>query len=603
MVNGVRSFRNLLADSAGNRGRILLAAVLTAALALRVAAFFSLKQSIYFDTLLIDEKIYHNWAVRIADGTFAANGVYEMAPLPAYLWAFIYRVLSPDPVHIRWLNILLGTAVCYFIYRIGKTLGGVGVGIGAALLAALYQPFVFYSVVPLKTALAVFLFAASICFFLEALDSGDWRRFALCGVGLGLLANVRPQALAILPLPVLAVAVLHGKEKPGVKASLKRVLLYLAGFALAVSPFVIRNYRVAGQWGLTVSQGGFNLYIGNHLGHSDPYYRPVPFTSTVPSEQGIQFTIEASRRVGRKLTAQDASKYWTREVLTTAMEQPVAVARKLLLKTLAVFNRFEPGNNYHIGFMGDHVPFFKAPLPGYGLVLPLAMTGLVLLIRRSLKIQAVAAILLLYGATLVLFHCSTTYRLPMLVLLIPLSAAGIAEAVRRFPGARHRSLLPALAGLGLFGVLTVLPVPGTGDLSAYTNMHAIILNSRGRSAEAVRYWERSLEMKGAYSLFAAYSLAARAAEKGDFPAALKLLDRIPDQSYASAMKYGFTADILMRLGQGRQAVAALEKSLSINSGQRRARAKLAAFFKRRDPARARLEMEKLRYIESFYNVF
>jgi len=59
---------------------------------------------------------------------------------------------------------------------------------------------------------------------------------------------------------------------------------------------MIRNYMVAGSFQLTTSQMGFNLYLGNNPQNPTPYYRPVPFAITSPFQQGIQFTIEASRR-------------------------------------------------------------------------------------------------------------------------------------------------------------------------------------------------------------------------------------------------------------------------------------------------------------------
>jgi hypothetical protein len=55
---------------------------------------------------------------------------------------------------------------------------------------------------------------------------------------------------------------------------------------LALSPFMIRNYLVAGKFALTTSQGGFNLYLGNNLGNPDPYYRPVPFGDIFPFRAG-----------------------------------------------------------------------------------------------------------------------------------------------------------------------------------------------------------------------------------------------------------------------------------------------------------------------------
>ena len=92
---------------------LLLAAILLLALILRIVALLSLKESIYFDYLLWDERLYHNWAMKIANGTFQSSSVYEMAPLPAYFMAFIYRLFSPDVIYVRIVNIILGVLTCY----------------------------------------------------------------------------------------------------------------------------------------------------------------------------------------------------------------------------------------------------------------------------------------------------------------------------------------------------------------------------------------------------------------------------------------------------------------------------------------------------------
>ena len=146
---------------------LLLSAILLLALILRIVALLSLKESIYFDYLLWDERLYHNWAMKIAKGTFHSSSVYEMAPLPAYLMAFIYRIFSPDILYIRILHIIFGVLTCFLIYLIGKEMADRTVGLIACLIACLYKPFIFYSIVPLKTALSVFLFAL-MCYLLSS---------------------------------------------------------------------------------------------------------------------------------------------------------------------------------------------------------------------------------------------------------------------------------------------------------------------------------------------------------------------------------------------------------------------------------------------------
>jgi len=340
-------------DTITNRhGHLLLAGILFLALMLRITALVDLSHSVYFDFLLWDERVYHEWAKKIADGTFTSGSVYEFAPLFAYITAFIYKMLSPDIFHVRILNIIFGVLTCWLIYLIGTTLANKRIGLFACLIACLYKPFIFYSIVPLKESLSTFLFALTVYLFAAAMEKSgilSLRTGILIGslgIAAGLLINVRPNAVVILPVIPLFLLWYAYRNVPSLKKLSLILILYIAGVSVALSPFVIRNYLVAGKVGLTTTQTGFNLYFGNNPGNPDPYYRPAPFASSSPFEQGIQFTIEASRRMGKRSSSDEASRYWTGEVLRMAMSEPAAFIRKLWQKTLVLFNRFEACDHY-----------------------------------------------------------------------------------------------------------------------------------------------------------------------------------------------------------------------------------------------------------------
>jgi len=227
-----------------NPGPILLS-ILLLALLLRIVALFDFKDSLYFDHLLADEKLYHDWAVKIAEGRFDSTAVYEFAPLPAYVMALVYKLFSADVLYIRYLNILLGTFTCFWIYLIGKEIGDRAAGLTAGLAAAVYKPFILYSIVPLKTALSLFLFALTVYFFLSTFRSKPLTRTLLLGISAGLLVNVRPNSLVLLPLFAAGVAIFLYRERLSVKFISTLMAIYMLGLSLALTPFLIRNYRVA----------------------------------------------------------------------------------------------------------------------------------------------------------------------------------------------------------------------------------------------------------------------------------------------------------------------------------------------------------------------
>ena len=570
---------------------LLLAAIL------RLAAFLSLRSTIYFDYLLYDEGFYHDWAVKIADGTWHSRSVYEFAPLYAYVMAGVYKLFSPSPVYIRYLNLISGVLTCLFIGLVGREMAGQRLGLAAMLLAAFYKPLIFYSLVPLKTAFSVLLFSLFMWFFLSGLNhAGRFRAWLMCGLVAGLMINVRPNYLVVLPVVMAAILVTAYRDHLPAKDWMTKAILLLAGFGIAISPFVLRNYRVAGKLALSVSQAGFNFYIGNNLETDLPYYRPVPFASSSPFFQGTQFNIEAGRRVGHRLSPREGSAYWIDATLQQARNAPRAFAKKIGLKTLAFFNRFEAGDHYHIGFISQFAPFFRLPLLSFGFILAMAMAGLAAGAAVNRKIFAAGMVFIVYGLTLIAFFCNSRYRLPVVVILIPLAIYGINHFIQ---ACRSRKLRKA-AGLLAVALLTLfvshLPVPGTRDMSAYYNTHALVLSRQGRIDEALPYWQMTSDMKQSYSAGADLALAGVYLRGGQREKALAHLAQIPSRSFVAAEKFELLGDMAVRDGDFVKALGQYRASIRINAGRLDVRRKLIRILEDINPEAA--GREKKAYLDT-----
>jgi tetratricopeptide (TPR) repeat protein len=349
-----------------------------------------------------------------------------------------------------------------------------------------------------------------------------------------------------------------------------------------------------------VSELGYNLYIGSNPGNPSPYYRPVPFAEPSPFVQGIQFQIEASRRAGMKLSSEESSAYWTREVVHIALAEPVALARKLAQKTLAVFNHFEAGDHYHIGFLSDHVRFLKWPFLTFCLIMPLGMAGMVTTVPGSGRLKALSVVFALYSLSLILTYTSTRIRLPLLTILIPFSALGALQFISWCKERNLKRIFAYTIAVCLFATIQFIPLSGTGELSAYYNTHAVLLESRGSSNEAVGYWEKSSEMNQTYSVFADLSLASKYYNQRDSEKALHYLERIPDESFAAAQKHALMGRLFDRERAYEKAIAAYEKSLQINSGDLNTQKRFVELLYRTDPHRAKSENEELKILSSFY---
>jgi len=388
---------------------------------------------------------------------------------------------------------------------------------------------------------------------------------------------------------------------PAVKTAGLAVLAFLVGTTLAVAPFVVRNYQAAGRFALTTSQAGFNLHLTINLKNPDPYFWPVPFATTSPFEMGTQYAIEASRQLGKRLTAEEASRYWTQMTFQQALDSPWGFARRMGEKTLALVNRYEAGDHYDINFMSDYAKFFKIPFPVFWFILPLGIAGMVLC-GHDRATQVLVLLSAVYGGTVVFFNIVDRYRLPLLVILIPYAAIALERLYGMIRQHRHSEARVPLAVVLAVVVIEFLPIPGAGDMTAYHNTHALILDSKGYTAEAVRHWKTSSDMNGRYSDFARVPLAAKFYSARRIPEGNAYLQLITENSYFAVAKYELLGDYYFRDGRLPLAAAAYEKALEINSGLRMARVKLIRVYGMIAPEKVRVEEEKLRFVGSFYDL-
>jgi hypothetical protein len=178
---------------------------------------------------------------------------------------------------------VLGTATCALALAIGRRAGGERAGLVAAWLLALDPTWVFTTNLVASENLFVPLVALGLWLGGGAQTT---RRFAAAGWVLGLAALVRAIGLC-LPV-VLAVwawrrsrvhAHAAGRPTPGGRVGRPGRIwaaAVLAGAALAIAPWTVRNAVVTGTPALVCFGGGLNFYFGHNDGPLG--YRPLAQT-------------------------------------------------------------------------------------------------------------------------------------------------------------------------------------------------------------------------------------------------------------------------------------------------------------------------------------
>lgn len=303
------------------------------------------------------------------------------SPLYPVMLSIGYRLgLGHDG--IRVFQAFLAALTLWCLYRIALE---IGLSDRAAVLAML--PLVFYptflaaSLNLLTEPLFMALVAATALFFLRALRTGHFRDFLLSGIALGLASLTRPITY-LLPLALLPFALRARHGLPG-------WILLSAAMAVTVSPWVIRNYRVFGEFEPTFSHSGFNFYMG---------------TQDLQLETPIGPALQDSIR-GRDEIAVD--HWFAREGMAVIRRDPLHFVRLMGIKAFEAW------------FTVVRVPRFTITpksLLGNGLGLVLTIAGFVLLARSRLPLRFFPLALAAYFLAMLMVSVSgLRFSLPLML--------------------------------------------------------------------------------------------------------------------------------------------------------------------------------------------
>jgi hypothetical protein len=225
-----------------------------------------------------------------------------------------------------------------------------------------------------------------------------------------------------------------------------RAVLMVAGLAAALAPTTLKNLEDFGKPTLVSHNAGVNLYIGNSTAwRQTAFLRP-----------GLPFRKLALEAEPAERDVSERNEYWRARTLSEIAEHPDAWGAAMLTKAYwSIHNTEVPRNEDYRCRLEAEPLGWMAWLPvRYGLVLPLALIGLVQLRRRE-EGRVLGGLWLALHVPLLIFLVSDRYRLatwPMLCLLSPIGLA----AVLRMGAEWRKGRAPRLAWAAALPVL-VLP--------------------------------------------------------------------------------------------------------------------------------------------------
>jgi tetratricopeptide (TPR) repeat protein len=475
-------------------------------------------------------------------------------------------------------------------------------------MAALYKPFIFYESQIEKTALAVFLTALFLWFFVLSTRS-DRSSFGLrassfllpgaTGVALGLAGLTRANTLLFAPL--LPLALLLNRQSPiaNRRSRLVSTLLGVLGVFVVIFPVCLRNSILAREFTLTTAQAGQNLYIGNSEFNTTGQYQAPPWVRANPEFEQPDFAEYARKTAAKELSPGQVSRFYVRAALDWARTHPRDFTKLLWRKTVLYFNNFEVPDNQDIYFFARYSWVLRLPLLSFGLVLALGLAAMILL-ARGLHRFSMVVFFFGYAASVIVFFVFSRYRIPALPALLPFAGAMLpwladqvprrsSFIVHRSSHAASRSSFPArlTGGLGLvlaaFAV-TLYPVHhGSGKTEAaqcLANLASIYYHE-GDTAKAVATYEEALRIQPGHGE-ASRNLGIMMLGRGNTDRAFELLSDAARAEPSNPSTHVYLGRLYQRQGRPETAYQEFRKAVALAPGRVEFRFELATTFQQLD---------------------
>ena len=478
----------------------------------RLLHLLTIRDSPFFSTLYIDPLMYDEWGLRIAGGEWLSERPFFLDPLYPYFLGTIYAVFGHSYTAVIAIQSLLGALAAPLVFLAAVRWFDRPVAWVAGVIAAIYIPGIYFGGLIMKPGLSVFFSAL----LLWQLSKGLAQRcgvlhWVLTGVVFALAALTRGNLVVTIPLIGIWLLLERGLDRIRERDRLVETGALLAGAAAILMLPALHNYKAGGEFILTTANAGANFYIGNNPTNETGEYQQLPFVRPNPKWEQIDFTNEALRRSGREtMTDREISRFWFSESSGWMRQDPGASVALMWKKVRRFWGAYEIPDSVDYLLYAEHAPVLRVPIPGFGLLAPLCLTGFVLAARRRGWPRFLLVWTALYSATVIVFFVFSRFRMVVAPALYVLAAYACVEfyaragAWRRGRGSFASIAVPVAVFLVFFGFVN-LPVRARVDSWSY----------RIADAVGIPTWPET-SAQGHYNLGVALAAKAKvAADAGD----------------------------------------------------------------------------------------
>jgi len=387
---------------------------------------------------------------------WGGKAVFQQSPLYPYFVAGLLAVSDQSLNVVLLVQLFIGALHPAVMFWLASRLFDVRAGLIAAILTAVYGPFIFHQGTLLRDWVPPVLEPGVLLLLIKARRTGRGRDWLLAGMLMGLAVLAKETALLLLPVALIWLML---EYRPAFRQAVGAGAWLFLGALLVLSPLMIRNASV-GAPVLSLSNRAAQGLIEGNAPDGFPFGPAHP-----PSLKGI-----LERSDGR-LPAVIV------ETLRLYDGDWVRFLRHQLVKLGSLMDPFEMPNNVGFSYGQEISPVLRFTIR-YGFIFPLGLAGYLLTLRSGRNPVLLNLYALTTVAGLMVAIIWARYRLVLAPVLIIYGAAalvGFSDTLRSREWAKSASFLAVVLGCAVLqhGVAPVLALRENNEHMLYTPQYHI----------------------------------------------------------------------------------------------------------------------------------
>lgn len=235
--------------------------VFLVALGLRLILFIAIgpwKDEVFESRVLSEDKVYHHIAINIIENhifSSSESSPYDpntlRTPLYPSFLALTYVIFGYRPYIAILFQLIMGAITSVLTYKIGRIFFHEKIAFIAGLFLAFDYSSIFYNNLLLTETLFTLLFAVHIYLLAKFLTADNKKALIYSSIFLGLATLCRPVSIYFF-IFLIGIFFIHFRKT--LRKGILRYVLLALFFLLVVTPWIVRNHIVSGNFLLSSQQ-------------------------------------------------------------------------------------------------------------------------------------------------------------------------------------------------------------------------------------------------------------------------------------------------------------------------------------------------------------